>query len=122
MSAKTKSHAAPVDVHAGSGNVFADLGLPKPVGRQHKAERATEINTLLGAVTVSKNRGLTQRNAAALFGIDPPKVSDLSRGKLSAFSIDRLLTFLTRLDQHVKIIMSPARKGRAVGLYVVAGS
>ncbi len=34
--------------------------------------------------------GTTQKEAAALLGIDQPKVSKLSRGQLRGFSTDRL--------------------------------
>lgn len=110
VSSKTRR----IRIQRGSGNVFADLKLPNADERQHKAELAAEINALI------RSRGLNQQQAAKRLGIDQPKVSDLSRGKLKAFSIERLLEFLTLLDRHVEIIVSPARKGRAAGLFVVA--
>ena len=116
MGAQTKANAKPADVHTGSGNVFADLRLPNPEELQHKADLAREIITLV------KARGMTQKAAAALLGIDQPKVSDLMRGKLKAFSIERLLAFLTKLDRHIEIVVSPARKNRAAGLFVIAGT
>ena len=72
-----------------SGNVFADLGLPAPEERLAKAKLAAEIARVIAA------RGLTQRAAARLMGIDQPKVSHLLRGRLAGFSTDRLLTWLT---------------------------
>jgi predicted XRE-type DNA-binding protein len=116
MSARTKRNAKPADVHTGSGNVFADLRLPNPEELQHKADLAREVITLVNA------RGMTQKAAAALLGIDQPKVSDLMRGNLKAFSIERLLTFLTKLDRHIEIVVSPARKNHRAGLFVVAGT
>ncbi|MGH7248147.1 MAG: helix-turn-helix domain-containing protein, partial [Pseudomonadota bacterium] len=59
----------PIPVTRGSGNVFADLGLPNPEERLAKAELALAISRAI------KERGLTQREAAALMGIDQPKVS-----------------------------------------------
>ena len=61
-----------------SGNVFADLGLADPEEALAKAELARQIGALLA------ERGLTQAQAAALLGVDQPKVSALVRGRLGA--------------------------------------
>lgn len=66
---KSKQTAGkPIPVTRGSGNVFADLGLPNPEERLAKAELALAISRAI------KERGLTQREAATLMGIDQPKV------------------------------------------------
>ena len=97
-------------MEAGSGNVFADLGLPDPTERLTKAELAMQIAASLRA------RHLTQAKAAALFGIDQPKVSRLLRGQLSGFSTDRLIHLLTLLGQDVTIVVKPAdRRTRGPG-------
>ena len=41
------------------------------------------------------SRGLTQADAAALFGVSQPRVSDLVRGKIDLFSIDTLVDMLS---------------------------
>lgn len=82
-----------------SGNVFQDLGLPNPEERLAKAKLAAKIIELI------KIRRLTQKQAAALLEIDQPKISALFRGRLSGFSISRLIRFLNFLDQDVKIII-----------------
>jgi len=38
-----------------------------------------------------KNEGLTQANAAGLFGVTQPRVSDLVRGRINLFSLDTLI-------------------------------
>ena len=68
-----------------------------------KAELAGRI---LELVTVRK---LTQKKAAAVLGIDQPKVSALMRGKLDGFSTDRLFRFLNALGQDVEIVVRPGR-------------
>jgi len=68
---------------ARSGNVFADLGLPKPDHLLAKAGLAARI------IAEIQRRRLTQTQAATLLGIDQPKISALKQGKLSAFSIER---------------------------------
>ena len=82
-------------VEPSSGNVFADLGLPNAAGRLAKAELAHRICEIIA------ERRLTQARAAALFGVDQPKVSALVRGKLAGFSTERLCRFLNALGRDV---------------------
>lgn len=89
-----------------SGNVFADLDVPNAEEALAKAELAHKIGTLI------EKRGLNQTEAAKVLGIDQPKISALLRGRLSGFSIERLLRFLLMLGHDVKITVQPAR-GRA---------
>lgn len=84
----------------GSGNVFADMGLADPEEHLVKARLARLINK---AVAES---GWTQQQTAKALGITQPKVSDLSRGRLKNFSVERLLEFLTQLDRRVAITVS----------------
>lgn len=69
-----------------------------------KAELARHINTII------QSRGLTQSEAAKLLGVSQPKVSALHRGRLTDFSMDRLMRFLVALGQSVNITIGPARK------------
>jgi predicted XRE-type DNA-binding protein len=64
-----------IEVYHGSGNVFADLGLPDAEERLAKAELARQILNIIA------KRRLTQAKAAELLGIDQPKVSALTRGE-----------------------------------------
>jgi len=80
------------DYETGSGNVFADLGLPNPEEHLAKAKLAMQINLLI------KKKRLSQKDAAKLLGIDQPKISALHKGKLAGFSLE----WLTRsLDQAI---------------------
>lgn len=90
------------DFTEGSGNVFADLGLPNPEERLMKADLTMQITDAIRA------RRLTQAKAAKLFGIDQPKISRLLRGQLSGFSTERLIHFLNLLGQDVVIVVKPA--------------
>ena len=65
-------------------------------------------------------RGLTQAKAAALFGIPQPHASDLKNYKLTRFSSERLLRFLTLLDRDVEIVIRAKAKGHASGLVSVS--
>jgi predicted XRE-type DNA-binding protein len=102
---KTKKATHPMqEIEASSGNVFADLDVPNPEEALAKAELALRIcETII-------ERKLTQAQAAALLGIDQPKVSALIRGKLNGFSTERLFRFLNALGQDVEIIVKPRRR------------
>jgi predicted XRE-type DNA-binding protein len=102
---KMKRAARPAqEVEASSGNVFADLGVPDADEALAKAELARRICAILAG------RKLTQAKAAAVLGIDQPKVSALVRGKLDGFSTDRLFRFLNALGQDVEIVVRPRRR------------
>lgn len=92
------------DFIIGSGNIFADLGLSNPEERLAKAELARQINNII------KQKKLTQVAAAELLEIDQPKVSALSKGRLSGFSLERLFRFLNILGQDITIKVSPKTK------------
>ena len=104
-----------ITVTMGSGNVFADLGLPNPEERLAKAQLALEISRLI------ERRGLTQRAAAQLMGVDQPKVSHLLHGRLAGYSTERLIGFVRALGQDVDIVIRKATRRRGRGrLRVVA--
>jgi predicted XRE-type DNA-binding protein len=83
----------------GSGNVFADLGLPNPEERQIKAALMRAINVEI------KRRVLTQAAAAELVGLGQSDISRISRGQGRTFSIDRLLEVLKKLEIDIDISM-----------------
>jgi len=84
-----------------SGNVFKDLGYPDADEHLLKAKFAIIINKII------KERNLTQVEAAKLLSIDQPKVSRLTRGQLSGFSIDKLIVFLILLNQDIEVNIKP---------------
>ena len=96
-----------VDYVVSSGNVFADLGLPNPEEALAKAELANKISVLI------QERKLTQAKAAKLLGIDQPKVSMLLRGRLTGFSLERLMRFLLLLGQDIKITVQACPRSRS---------
>ena len=103
-----------IPVTRGSGNVFADLGMSNPEERLAKAQLASLIDDAI------RERALTQQDAAALMGIDQPKVSHLLRGRLSGFSTQRLIDFLNALGRDVEIVVRAAPKSRKRGRMHVA--
>lgn len=98
-----------------SGNVFADLGLPGAAELDTKVRLVVAINQALAA------RKLTQASAAALLGINQPKVSALKNFKIDGFSVERLMSFLTALGSDIEIrVKSPTRMTSRPGRIVVA--
>lgn len=102
-------------VEEGSGNVFADLGLPQADLALAKARLVQQIRDAI------EGRGLTQTKAAKLLGLDQPKVSALMRGRTEGYSIDRLFKFLNALGRHVEITVRPAAQNGAVAETRVVG-
>jgi predicted XRE-type DNA-binding protein len=98
-----------IDVYQGSGNVFADLGLPNPEERLLKANIVSELHRLI------KQRGLTQVKAAKLVGIHQPDLSLLLRGDFDDYSVGRLMKMLTVFEQDIEIVMKPHGKSGKPG-------
>jgi predicted XRE-type DNA-binding protein len=91
-------------VTEGSGNVFADSGLPNPEQELLKAQLTLQIYTIL------KGSGMKQGEIAKILGVQQPQVSLLMRNRAGNFSVGRLMEFLTALRQDVEIIVRPARR------------
>ncbi len=96
-----KNKSEEIEFTVGSGNVYADFGLPNPEDAKAKAELAMLITNII------QRRGMTQQEAAALMGIDQPKVSKIVRGLLSEFSIERLLKLVMSLGFDIEITTKP---------------
>jgi predicted XRE-type DNA-binding protein len=99
-----KAAAKRIRMEKSSGNVFADLGLPHPEQELLKAKLTLQIYRLI------KRRGITQTEAGKVLGIKQPHVSALMRNRAGAFSVERLMDFLTALGQDVEITVRPTRK------------
>lgn len=111
MAAKKKEK---LKVVVGSGNIYADFGFPNPEEALAKAKLAALISDQI------KIRKLTQKKAAKLMEIDQPKVSDILRGKLSDFSMERLLRFLVFLG--FDILIQPKKhtvKNTQPGIHII---
>ena len=113
LSAETMSNGETVNeddiVTRGTGNVFADLGYADAGERQTKLRLALAINGVIS------RRHLTQAAAAEKLGVSQPKVSALANYKLSGLSVERLMTFLTALDQDVEIVIRNKPRARPAG-------
>ncbi len=103
-----------VKIERGSGNVFADLGLPEAEAHLLKAELVTRIDKII------RQRGFKQVEAAKLLGLSQPDVSRLLRGRFEEFSMERLLRLLTALGRDVEIVIRESRSERQGRLSVEA--
>ncbi len=93
------------EVRQGSGNVFADLELPDAEELNAKAQVAYRIRQIL------EEQRLTEKQAAAVLGIDQSRISTLLRGRLDGFSSDRLFRLLDGLARAIGVVIKPV--GRA---------
>ncbi|MHC1947763.1 XRE family transcriptional regulator [Bradyrhizobium sp. UFLA06-06] len=93
----------------GSGNIFADLGLPNAEEHQLKAALVVQLKRLMA------EREITQTEAAKLVEMKQPDLSKLLRGHLKLVSVEKLLRMLTAFDQDVEITVKPHRKRGEVG-------
>jgi predicted XRE-type DNA-binding protein len=97
-----------------SGNIFKDLGLPDSDNLLAKAELAHAITCVI------EDRNLTQQEAAQITETSQAKISDVVRGNLEQFTIDRLIKMLITFDQDVKIELAPKPKSRDHAIMTVA--
>ena len=85
------------------GNVFEDLGFP--------AAEAENLRIRAGLMLALRNlieaRHMKQREAAELFNVTQPRISDLVRGRIERFSIDMLVNMLARGNVRVDVHVEP---------------
>lgn len=105
-----------IEFEMSSGNVFADLGRPDAEEMLVKAELVHQIASIV------RRRHLTQVQIAEVLGISQPKVSELLRGNLRGFSLERIARFLNALGRDVEIRVKAKPRSRKNGrLSVVEG-
>ncbi|MCY0855489.1 MULTISPECIES: helix-turn-helix domain-containing protein [unclassified Cupriavidus] len=86
-----------IEIETGSGNVFADLGLPDAEKLKIKSGLVIEIARAV------RRLGLTQEEAGRRMGIAQPKVSSMLRGDFANLSERKLMECLTRLGYDIEI-------------------
>lgn len=98
----------------GTDNVLTGLGFDDAQELSAKTVLAVKLNELIDS------RGLNQTEAARLTGMTQPKVSQIRRYKLQNISLERLMQALVSLDQHVEIVVRPARREHEAGITISA--
>lgn len=96
-------------VVVGIGNVFRDLGFADSEVRKLRVQLAVRLNELIDELR------LGQAAVAKRFGIPQPHVSDLRNYKLSRFSSERLVRFITLLDRDIEIVIRPRDSAHEIG-------
>lgn len=86
-----------------SGSVFADLGFSPAEARslRLRSQMMTALRQFI------ENERLTQAEAARRFKVSQPRISDLTRGKISRFSLDSLVNMLTDAGLEVDFRIKP---------------
>jgi predicted XRE-type DNA-binding protein len=97
------------NVAAGSGDVFQDLGCKDAAERRLRVQPALRVNDFI------KKRKLPRAKVSALFGIPQPHVSELKHLKLSRFSSEPLMHFITLLDRDIEILIRPKASPQTPG-------
>ena len=91
----------------GSGDVFLDLGFSMAEARNLRLR--SELMTALRKFI--EHEGLTQACAAKRLKVSQPRISDLTRGKISRFSLDTLVNMVTDAGMDVDVrIKQPNRR------------
>ena len=101
-----KGTRAQVTVRKSSGNVFADVGFDQDEA-EHLRIRSALMATLRETL---EKRKLTQGEAAALFEVSQPRISDLVRGKIDRFSVDSLIEMLGHAGARITVVVKPRRR------------
>ena len=89
-----------IEIVRGSGNVFRDFGRGNADLEQLKSILAAKI------IGVLDDKDISVRKAQTMTGIAAADFSRIRNAQLDRFTVDRLMTILNRLDQHVKVQVS----------------
>jgi predicted XRE-type DNA-binding protein len=86
----------------GSGDIFRDLGFD-----EHEAQELRARGRCVDAIKVIREReGWTQKQLGERVGMAQSEVSALLAGKISRFSLDRLLSVLVAIGVGVRISLA----------------
>ena len=88
-----------------SGNTFADTGFPtKQAANLHvRGMLMMEIERFI------KQHNMKQTKAAKYFGVNQPEISNLLKGHIDKFSVDKLVNMASRIGKEINISIKPSR-------------
>ncbi|MGZ8435601.1 MAG: helix-turn-helix domain-containing protein [Candidatus Binatia bacterium] len=95
----TNKNSQDVKVARGSSNVFVDLGFDPGDATILKIR----ADLMLDLRRHIQNNGWTQAQAAEFFGETQPRISNLLKGEISRFSVDKLIVMLARAGITVRV-------------------
>jgi len=92
-----------MEVTQGSGNVFEDLGfdIEEAANLKVRADLMIDLRNFIEA------KGWTQNEAAVFFDETQPRISNLMKGEIARFSVDKLIVMLTRAGMQIDILVTP---------------
>jgi predicted XRE-type DNA-binding protein len=96
---KTKKPSVRSSIRRSSGNVFVDLGFDKETA-EHLRIRSALMATVRRVIDDAE---MTQSEAAKLFNVTQPRISNLMRGKIDLFSVDTLIEMLSRAGVGIEV-------------------
>jgi predicted XRE-type DNA-binding protein len=73
-----------------------------------RAKLMMELNEIINS------RKLRQKDAADLFGVTQPRISDLARGKIHLFSLDMLMDMASTAGMHPEVTVTKPRIKRVI--------
>lgn len=80
------------DLEKGSGNVYADLGVPAPERMKRKADLVYKIFELI------EQRGIARENAAEIISIPTSELTALLKGQFRLIDESKLLEYINKLQ------------------------
>jgi predicted XRE-type DNA-binding protein len=110
----SKPNAAKIATVKGTGNLFRDLGRQDAELLQLKALLAAEI------VRALHENSLTVRKAESMTRIAAADFSRIRNADLGRFTVDRLMTVLSRLGQRVDVAVTVRRAKYVEGRVAMA--
>ncbi|MDI1259586.1 XRE family transcriptional regulator [Aquabacterium sp.] len=77
---------------------------------QEAASLRTRSGLMMSITEAIQQQGMTQAQAAVLFGVTQPRISDLMRGKVNLFSLDALVDMATTAGMAPTITVTMPKK------------
>ena len=96
---KGANKSTDLDVTRGRSNVFEDLGFDPA----EAANLKIRADLMIDLRRYIKDRGWTQAEAAEFFMETQPRISNLLKGEIARFSIDKLINMLARAGMTVSV-------------------
>jgi predicted XRE-type DNA-binding protein len=94
--------------HITRGDVFDDLGLSRSEASALKI-KATLLDAILREI---EKRGYTQNQLVEILDEYQPSISNLTRGKISKVSVEKLLTYSDRLKMKTTLTVQTRAEAR----------
>lgn len=91
------------EITRSSGNVFRDLGF----GEEEAENLRVRSQLMMSLERFIEEHDLKQTEAAELFGVSQPRISDLVNGKIGKFSVDTLINMHAKAGMHVQVSVEP---------------